>query len=143
MSKSTNRIQLELHVEDFEAIKQYYNTLGFSVVWERPPEGFKGYLVLNRGGNILCFWAGNQQVYDQPYFKQFPRDTPRGYGVEIVIIVDDIHSFYEGVKGIANVVEQLSQQPWGLWDFRACDPAGYYLRFTSDHDILDPGNAVE
>lgn len=143
MSKSANRIQLELHVDDFESIKRYYVALGFEISWERLPEGFKGYLVLDMDGNTLCFWAGNEHVYDQPHFKQFPKDTPRGYGVEIVIVVDDIKAYYEGVREKANVVEPLIEQPWGLWDFRACDPAGYYLRFTSDHDILDPSNAVE
>jgi lactoylglutathione lyase len=143
MNKSSNRVQLELHVDDFKSIKHYYTGLGFRVVWERQPEEFKGYLVLEMGGNIICFWAGNQRVYEQPHFKQFPKDTPRGYGVEIVVVVDDIKEFYERVSAVANVAEPLIEQPWGLWDFRACDPAGYYLRFTSDHDILDPSNAVE
>jgi uncharacterized glyoxalase superfamily protein PhnB len=143
MSTSSNKLQLELHVEDFEAIKQYYTALGFKVVWERPPEEFKGYLVLEREGNTLCFWDGNQYVFEQPHFKQFSKDTPRGYGVEIIIMVQDIKAFYEEVKDKANVVEPLILQPWGLWDFRATDPAGYYLRFTSEHNILDPANAVE
>src|SRR5687768_8937663 len=94
-------------------------------------------------GNTLCFWPGNQVVFIPPYFKHFPQDTPRGYGVEIVVMVDDIDSFYESVKEIANVVEPLIEQPWGLRDFRAVDPAGYYLRFTSEHNILDRSNAVK
>lgn len=143
MTNSVNKLQLELHVEDFESIKQYYTALGFEVNWERQPEGFKGYLVMSLYGNTLCFWAGNQEVFNQPHFKQFPRDTPRGYGVEIVVMVDDIDGFYERVKEIANVVEPLVEQPWGLRDFRSVDPAGYYLRFTSEHNILDHSNAVE
>lgn len=143
MSESRNKLQLELHVEDFEPIKRYYTSLGFEVNWERQPEGFKGYLVMSFQGNTLCFWAGNEEVFNQPYFSKFPKDTPRGYGVEVVVMVDDIDGFYEQVKDIANVVEPLTEQPWGLRDFRTTDPAGYYLRFTTEHDVLDPSNAVE
>lgn len=140
---ATNNLQLELHVPDFEKVKSYYGALGFRVVWERAPEDAKGYLVIQRDGTTLCFWGGNQAIFEQPYFKQFPKDTTRGYGVELVIMVDDIAKFYDEVKDNANVVEPLITQPWGLQDFRATDPFGYYLRFTSKHDILDESNAVE
>ena len=140
---ATNKLQLELHVEDFNDIENYYTALGFHRIWSRNPEGFKGYMVLEMDGNTLCFWAGNQHVYEQPYFKQFPKETPRGYGVEIVIMVSDIDDYYAKHKEHANVFEPLSMQPWGLKDFRTVDPAGFYLRFTSEHDIQDSTNAVE
>lgn len=142
-SPASNYLHLELHVPDFEQVKSYYGTLGFSVVWERVPEEAKGYLVMERDGTVLCFWGGNEAIYEQPYFKRFPKDTPRGYGVELVIMVEDIESYYTSVKDSINVVEPLVEQPWGLKDFRAADPFGYYLRFTSRHNILDKANAVE
>jgi len=113
------------------------------VIWERSPDGPKGYLILKMDNNILCFWPGTDSVYDQPYFKRFPKDTVRGYGVEIVIMVDDIDAYYAKVKDFANVVEPLVLQPWGLKDFRAADPFDYYLRFCPKHDILDNDNAVK
>lgn len=140
---ATNMLHLELHVPDFEQVKTYYGALGFRVVWERVPEDAKGYLVLERNGTVICFWGGNDAIYDQSHFRHFAKDTPRGYGVELVIMVDDIVSFYEQVKDKANVVKPLVEQPWGLQDFRATDPFGYYLRFTSKHNILDESNAVE
>ena len=140
---ATNIIQLELHVPDFDLVKKYYKKLGFEIVWERIPEDAKGYLVLQRDGNTLCFWGGNDVIYSQPYFKRFPKDTARGYGVEVVLMVDDIEGFYKQVKDVANIVEPLVEQPWGLKDFRCIDPFGYYLRFTSKHNILDKGNAVD
>jgi len=143
MKPAQNNVLLELHVPDFKKTKDYYEKLGFEIVWEREPEGFKGYLILKMGNNILCFWAGNEHVYDQDYFKQWPKDTKRGYGVEIVIMVDDVESYYKKVKDFANVYEPLQLRPWGLKDFRVEDPFGYYLRITSLHDILDISNAVE
>jgi hypothetical protein len=138
-----NNVLLELHVPDFEKLKAYYGKMGFEIAWERKPEGFKGYIVLKMNDNILCFWAGNEHVYEQPFFKRFPKDTVRGYGVEIVIMVEDVEDYYEKVKGFANVVEELVMQPWGLKDFRCVDPFGYYLRITTPHNILDDDNAVE
>jgi lactoylglutathione lyase len=143
MKPVQNNVLLELHVPDFEKVKDYYTKLGFETVWERKPEEAKGYLVLKIEDNILCFWSGNEYVYEHPYFKRFPKDTKRGYGVEIIIIVNDIDTYYARVKDFANIVEELVLQPWGLKDFRIEDPFGYYLRITSPHNILDIGNAVK
>jgi uncharacterized glyoxalase superfamily protein PhnB len=138
-----NNLQLELHVPDFEQVKLYYGLLGFRVVWERAPEGEKGYLILEMDGTILCFWSGNDAVYEQNYFKRFPKSTPKGYGVEIIIMVDDVAGLYERLKDKINVIEPLVKQAWGVSDFRATDPFGYYLRFTSKHNILDESFAVK
>ena len=144
MKPAQNNVLLELHVPDFNKVKEYYGKLGFEVAWERKTEGFKGYMILKLEDNILCFWAGNEHVYEQTYFKRFQKDTKRGYGVEIVIMVENIDEYYLKVKDYANVVEELVLQPWGLKDFRTEDPYGYYLRFTSRHDILDDTkNAVK
>ena len=92
---------------------------------------------------IICFWPGTEHVYDQTYFKRFPKNTTRGYGVELVVMVDNIETYYKKVKSFANVVEPLKLRPWGLKDFRATDPFGYYIRFTSKHNILDRKNAIK
>jgi predicted enzyme related to lactoylglutathione lyase len=143
IAPATNYLQLELHVPDFEKVKDYYSKMGFKVVWERQPEDSKGYLVMARDGNLICFWSGTDAIYKQTYFKRFPKNTPRGYGVELVIMVDDIDKYYEKVKTHANVVEPLVLRPWGSKDFRTADPFGYYLRFTERHNILDNANAVK
>ena len=137
-----NEIYLELHVPDFEVTKEFSGKLGFSVVWEHKPDQKKGYLVIRRKDSILCFWPGNEKVYEQNYFRQFPRNTVRGYGVEIVIPIEDIEIFYKQVKNFANVADTLEIQPWGLKDFRIIDPFGYYLRFTEPHDVLNQGFSI-
>jgi lactoylglutathione lyase len=133
---------IELHVEDFRSVKYFYRQLGMRIEWERPPEGFKGYLVLRDYYNLLCFWGGNQSVYDHPYFKKFDRSQPRGLGVELVMLTDDLDKLYEIAQNLGCVVEKMTLQPWGLKDFRIVDPAGYYSRWTTPHNILDPNNAV-
>jgi lactoylglutathione lyase len=137
MKPAQNTILVELHVPDFERVKDYYGKLGFKVMRETRPADKNGYLVLKLEDNILCFWAGNEEVYEQSYFKRFPRNTKRGYGVEIVIMVADIEAYYDKIQSVANVVEKLRLRSWGLKDFRIEDPFGYYLRITSIHNILD------
>lgn len=109
-------------------------------VYQRMPRAIWFY---EKTAILYVSWGGNDAIYNQPYFKRFPKDTVRGYGVEVVLLVDDIESFYEQVKDVANIVEPLVEQHWGLKDFRCTDPFGYYLRFTSKHNILDKGNAVD
>ena len=144
MGKTLNHTIVELHVPDFEQVKDFYGKLGFEVVWERKPEGKKGYLVIQRESHVLCFWPGTEEVYNQSYFKNFPKDSKRGYGVELVFFIDqDIDDFYNKVKEFAKVVDPLEAQPWGIKDFRIEDPFGYYLRFTETYNTLDPKFAVK
>ena len=131
-----NSLLIELHVPDFEKTKEFYGKLGFQVVREEKPEEKKGYLVLRKDNTILCFWPGNDSVWEQTYFKQFPKETKRGYGVEIVIIVEDIENFYDEVKSFAKIVGYLQRRPWGVKDFRIEDPFGFYLRFTEPLDVF-------
>lgn len=140
---SKSEIILELHVPDFEKVKDFYGKLGFEVVWEKEPEGQKGYLVMKMENRILCFWSGNEEVYNHSYFKRFPKDTPRGYAVEIIIFVNDIDSYYEKVKKFAKVVEELQTRPWGDKDFRIEDPFGFYIRFSNPYDTLLPDKAIK
>ncbi len=143
MSKDTNnKLQVELHVPDFDIVRDFYGKLGFETVWDRSEDTNADYLVMNRDGVIINFWPGNESVYQQSYFKQFPKDTKRGYGVELVITVDDIDAYYKKVEVFANIVDPFVTRPWGLKDFRIEDPFGYYLRITERHDITDSGYAV-
>lgn len=136
MKDTNNKIQVELHVPDFKVVKDFYCKLGFEVVWLHDEKDAGQYMVMQREGTILNFWPGNEKVWEQEYFKRFPRDTKRGYGVEIVYTVDGIKNYYEEIKSFANVVEELKMQPWGRYDFRFEDPFGYYFRVTEPHDIL-------
>ena len=144
MSKpALSDIIMELHVPDFGKAKDFYGKLGFEIVCEREPEGFKGYLVMKRGNSILCFWGGNEKIYDHTYFKRFDKTTKRGYGSEIVIFAENIEKFFGEVSKFANVVEKLTLQPWGDKDFRVEDPFGYYLRFSSPYNTLYAEKAVK
>ncbi len=142
MKPAKNELLIELHVPNFGRIKKYYKKLGFKIVWSREKGDSNDYLVMKYDNTILCFWPGNRNVYKQSYFKRFEKTTKRGYGVELVVMVRNIDSFYKRVAKFANVVEKLKLKPWGLKDFRVVDPFGYYIRFTEYHNILAKSNAV-
>lgn len=134
-------IIIELHVPDFDAIKDFYGKLGFKKVWEYPPKGQSGYLVMKRENSILAFFCGNKKVYNHPFFKRFPKTTIRGYGVEIAIYISDvdINTYYQDILdklGKKFIVQPLIVKPWGSKDFRLVDPFGYYLCIREAGNIL-------
>lgn len=141
MSGPDNSLHVELHVPDFNAAKQFYLPLGFRVIRENQPKDKDGYLVLkNDAGCIIRFWSGNNEIYKQSYFKQFNPDTKRGYGVEIIIITSldlkELEGLVENAGG--KLAEPVKERSWGLADFRCVDPFGYYLCFTTPHDVTGP-----
>jgi catechol 2,3-dioxygenase-like lactoylglutathione lyase family enzyme len=134
---------VELHVPDFEIVRDFYGKLGFSEVWSHPPKGESGYLVMKRDKSILAFYCGNEEVYNHKFFKKFSRNTVRGYGVEIGIhIVDkNIEDYYKEVVSKLDekyIVSELESKPWGTKDFRLVDPFGYYLSIRENDKVLVP-----
>jgi len=119
---------IELHVADFAVAKDFYGRLGFAVVREEPPPN--GYLVMALGATRIAFWPGSDRVEAHRYFRSFSPKTPKGFGVEIVVAVDDVLATYERMRHVAKVVAPLQRRPWGPRDFRLADPFGFYLRIT-------------
>ena len=141
-----NNLVLELHVPDFEPAREFYGMFGFDEQSYDPTSGGGsdlGYLVLTRkdsvGDTMLNFYGDKDKVAKHAHFKDFPADTPRGYGVEITVPVSDVKSLWE--KVIGQLVEDAISQPltmkrWGKQDFRVVDPFGFYVRFT---EVVDWG----
>jgi len=105
MSKNPikNNLVIELHVPDFEVVKNFYGALGFEIIMEHVvTENTPGYLVMQRsdelGATMINFYGGNDLVYNQSYFKNFPNTTQCGYGVEVTVPVADLDVFYDSIK---------------------------------------------
>ncbi len=141
-----NNLIIELHVPDFDVAKKFYGLLGFTPIMENPITATEsGYLVLKRraveGDTILNFYGGSEKVYDQSYFKNFPKDTKRGYATEVTIPITRINEFYGEIepKIKDHIKQPVMDKKDGdtLWrDFRVEDPFGFYLRFT---ELIDWG----
>lgn len=134
-------IILELHVPNFNLVKDFYGKLGFKKMWEYPPKDESGYLVMCREKSILAFYCGNEQVYKHPFFKRFSKKTPRGYGVEVCIYISDqkIEDYYNSLLKIlpsSRFAQKLELKPWGRKDFRLTDPFGFYICIREPDNIL-------
>lgn len=145
MKNIINNLVIELHVADFNKVKEFYSFLDFETAHENIPAEQPGYLVLKRksdiGDTLLNFYGGDDRVYNQSFFKKFSKETPRGYATEITIPLSNINLEYEKIKNIAPfaIVRELKEcadvgMKWK--DFRMIDPFGYYIRVT---ELIDWG----
>ncbi|TSC83593.1 MAG: hypothetical protein G01um101413_971 [Parcubacteria group bacterium Gr01-1014_13] len=141
-----NNLIIELHVPDFGMAKEFYLKLGFKISMdERPDNEGPGYMTVTRedefGNTLINFYGGDERVYNQSYFKQFPRNTKRGYAVELTIPTSDVEAIYniaarELPSHITRGLKELKDHQYKWKDFRMVDPFGFYLRFT---ELLDWG----
>lgn len=133
-----NNLVIELYVPDFDKAKKFYGELGFEVVVEDPIGEELGYMVMRLNDTLLNFYGGDERVSNHDFFNRFSKDTPRGYGVEITIVMDDIEGYYRKalLKVKDSIVQDLVLKRWGKKDFRLVDPFGFYLRFTEPVDWL-------
>lgn len=140
MQPIRNNLIIELHIPDLEIAKDFYSKLGFMVSMDdRPNEKNLGYLTMIRedgaGRTMLNFYGGDERVYEQSFFKQFPKSTKRGYATEVTIVASDIEGLYKIVSknlpdNIARELKELEDHGHIWRDFRLVDPFGFYLRFT-------------
>jgi uncharacterized glyoxalase superfamily protein PhnB len=139
-----NNLALELHVPEFQPVRDFYGLFGFEELTYDPTSGGGsdlGYLVLLRrdiiGDTMLNFYGDKKEVAKHAHFKDLPDNTPRGYGVEITVPVSDVKTLWQTVVG--HLVDSTISQPlvmkrWGKEDFRVVDPFGFYVRFTEPVD---------
>ncbi|MEN9338527.1 MAG: hypothetical protein RI945_252, partial [Candidatus Parcubacteria bacterium] len=139
-NKIVNNLVLELHIPDFETVREFYSLFGFREMCYDPTSGGGsdlGYMILKRddsiGNTSINFYGDKDEISQHKYFANFPQNTPRGYEVEIVIPVSDVRGLWEEVKD--KIPEKQITQPliikrWNKWDFRIVDPFGFYVRFT-------------
>lgn len=84
--------------------------------------------------NFSLLLTSDNVLKENHYFK---KDClrPKGKGVEVVILLDNIEQTYQRVLDKNYPVESsLKMQSWGMKDFRIIDPDGYYLRLSSYKD---------
>src|SRR3989344_446972 len=133
-----NNLVLELHVSDFNKVRKFYSKFGFIELSYDPTSGGSGdlgYLVLKRkdalGITLINFYGDKPKVSKHSHFKEFPASTPRGYGVEIAVQVEDVDNLWKEIKDKIprkQISQELTMKRWGQKDFRVVDPFGFYLR---------------
>lgn len=139
-----NNLIIELHITDLVLAKDFYSKLGFvETMYDKPNEKEQGYLTMTRrdlaGNTLLNFYGGDDRVYTQSFFKQFPKETKRGFEVSITIVTGEIDALYKKASeylkdSIVREVVELNDHNHKWKDFRMVDPFGYYIRFTEPID---------
>ena len=122
--------QMELHVEffvaDLERSRDFYTrVLGFAITRQKDD----GFTELRRGSAVLALNSETILNLDHP---ARPGANERiGKGVEIVLVVEDLDAVYEQVLASQwPLSTPMTDQPWGMTDFRVLDPDGVYIRLT-------------
>lgn len=121
-------LRLELFVTDVEKSLNFYTkVLGFERM-----KGAPDYAPV-RFGAVTIALGPAAGLPKNHHFNPEVQNGRRGLGVEIVLEVDDVKSYFETVKasGYNGILSPLQRRPWGATDFRIADPDGYYLRITS------------
>jgi len=141
-----NNLIIELHVPDLDIVKSFYAKLGFEVSMDDKINVKElGYLTMTRedvlGSTMLNFYGGDERVYNQSFFKQFPRETKRGYATEVTVTTGNVEEIYRAASThlkdyVVRELKELEDHGHKWKDFRMVDPFGFYLRFT---ELIDWG----
>jgi lactoylglutathione lyase len=99
-----------ISVQDLPATRRFYEALGFSQIYQFPPEGEPGFVAMERGSSSIGIGAGGDAEEDR-----------FGYWV----YVDDVDATLSRLRGAgAPVVAEPEDQPWGERVARTRDPDG-------------------
>lgn len=120
-------LHVEFFVEDLEPSRDFYTrVLGFKITRQK----VDGFTELKRGSATIAL---NSIDVLEPGHPARPHAHERiGKGVEIVLLVDDLHEIYNHVLAVGwPLSTPITKQPWGMTDFRVSDPDGCYIRITA------------
>lgn len=132
---SVRRLTPELDVSDLrQSLAFYVGTLGFTVRYDRPEEGF-AYLDLDGIPLMLEAATGPGRR-----FHTAPLEHPYGRGVNFQIEVGDVDELYARIMGAGLTPLITLEERWyrhndresGNRQFVVADPDGYLLRFFTD-----------
>ena len=116
----------EFFVSDLERSLGFYREkLGFRSVFQEPD------FAIVALGNAFVMLATPDEAW-WPNVKAWLTSGPRGVGLNIRIMVDDVDAMYErAVASGARFVLEIGDRDYGLRDFMISDPDGFVLRFAS------------
>lgn len=125
-----NSLIPELSVSNYHKSKEFYESIGFSVVYERVEDSF---CFLQLEDNQIMIQENNH-VWDTGEL-----DYPYGRGINISMSVSDIDSFYSALKknNISFFLEleihsyRVDDTIYDDKEFLIQDPDGYLLRFNN------------
>ncbi|HEX4130900.1 MAG TPA: hypothetical protein VHZ24_12730 [Pirellulales bacterium] len=112
------------HVDEYAAYFQ-------AVAGFHKTSGDKGFTTLESDVAQIMVMHPDELPNGHPFFRKL-LGREQGLGVEIGIVVADLDRSFAAAKehGRWKISSGIAMRPWGVRDFRAVSPDGYYLRFT-------------
>jgi lactoylglutathione lyase len=99
-----------ISVRDLPATRRFYEHLGFTQVYQFPPDGEPGFVTMERGTSSIGIGAGGESTEDRFGFW---------------VYVDDVDASLEGLTAAgAPIVARPEDQPWGERVAQTRDPNG-------------------
>ena len=131
----------ELYDSDIAKTKSFYmNTLGFSMMYERPENKF---LRVERQGSEFMFVEYNPENKTQ--WILVPLEYPYGRGISFQMDTANVDELYQKVQASGATIYLPMEEEWyraddvylGCRQFIVQDPDGYLLRFAEDLGTRD------
>lgn len=118
--------RLELFVENLQKSIKFYEEI-LNLTFSNKNEN--GAVI--KQDNFALLLTPDIILDENHYFKK-GGFNPKGKGVEVILVSDNIEKLYKYVLERNYPIEsELKLQYWRMKDFRIIDPDGYYLRLTS------------
>jgi catechol 2,3-dioxygenase-like lactoylglutathione lyase family enzyme len=120
-------LHIEFFVEDLERSRDFYTAvMGFSVVRQKAD----GFTELNLGAATVAI--NDHRILHTDHPTRPALGERIGKGVEVVLVTDSLQEVYDHVRASGwPISTALTEQPWGMSDFRIVDPDGIYIRVTA------------
>jgi catechol 2,3-dioxygenase-like lactoylglutathione lyase family enzyme len=131
-----NALVPEFAVTDWQASRRFYcDLIGFSVVYERPEEGFS-YLALG-AAQLMIDQIGVGRTFG---IDKAPLEKPFGRGMNVQILVPDVEAILKRLADADVKLHLPLEEKWyrrnqsevGNRQFVVLDPDGYMLRLFED-----------
>jgi catechol 2,3-dioxygenase-like lactoylglutathione lyase family enzyme len=129
MAEAVPALVPELLVRDPAASLAFYRTLGFSVRYARPEDGFA---CIEREGAVIML-----ERLDPAGWVTGPMETPFGRGINLEIGCSNLHAVRAACpeppfREVEEVWYRVGDGHVGVRQFLVQDPDGYLLRFQQD-----------
>ena len=120
----------EFFVRDMEASLRFYSDgLGFAILRREPDFAVAA---LGDAHVLLALPEASPEAEAASAIDAWLASGPRGVGVNVRIMVDDVDAMYRRAREIgATVVWEIDDRYYGLRDFIIADPDGFFLRFAA------------
>lgn len=129
LSSNLDSLSPNLFVRDIRSTIEFYKILGFHLIMSVPGES-EGELVwaMVTSGKVSFMFQTFQSLGDT--LPQVSRQD--GGSLLFYIKIQQIRSFFEGIKDKVNVVHGLQKTFYGATEFSITDPNNYLLTFAED-----------